>query len=125
MRFARWVFLLAGVCGVVIMAPMYFLETRLGQDNPPGITHPEIYYGFVGVALAWQLMFLVIAFDPVRYRLAMLPAIVEKVSFVIAILILCVLGRVTGSVIGFAVLDAIWMVLFAVAFVRGSHARES
>jgi hypothetical protein len=125
MRFARWVFLLAGVCGVVIMAPMYFLEAQLGRDNPPAITHPEVYYGFVGVGLAWQLMFLVIAFDPVRYRLAMLPAIVEKTSFVVAILALSVLGRVTGSVIGFAVLDAVWTVLFTVAFLRRSQERES
>jgi hypothetical protein len=117
MRFARWVFVVAGVCGVVIMMPMYFLEERLGQDHPPAITHPEIYYGFIGVTLAWQLMFLVIAFDPVRYRLAMLPAVVEKASFAIAILVLCVLGRVTGIVIGFAALDATWMVLFSVAFV--------
>jgi len=78
MRFARSVFLLAGVCGIIIMAPMYFLEERLGQDNPPAITHPEIYYGFVGVTLAWQLMFLVIAYDPIRFRLGMLPAIFER-----------------------------------------------
>src|SRR3954471_15547870 len=118
MRFARWVFLLAGVCGIVIMTPMYFLEERLGQDSPPAITHPEIYYGFVGVTLSWQLMFLVIAFDPLRYQLAILPAIVEKASFVLAILILCIFGRVSGLLIGFAVLDAIWMALFTVAFVR-------
>ncbi len=78
MRFARSVFLLAGVCGIIIMAPMYFLEERLGEDNPPAITHPEIYYGFVGVTLAWQLMFLVIAYDPIRFRLGMLPAIFER-----------------------------------------------
>lgn len=125
MRFARVVFLLAGLCGVFIVAPMYFLETRLGQDNPPAITHPEIYYGFVGVALAWQLMFLVIALDPVRFRLGMLPAIVEKAGFVFAILVLCVQGRVAGSVIGFAVLDAVWMVLFTVAFIRLSKERDS
>jgi|SRR6476469_10819539 hypothetical protein len=118
MRFARWVFMVAGVLGMIIMIPMYFFEERFGLDHPPAITHPEIYYGFVGVTLAWQLMFLVIAVDPIRYRLAMLPAIVEKVSFVIAILVLCVLGRVTGSVIGFAALDAVWMVLFTVAFLR-------
>lgn len=118
MRFARWVFMVAGVLGMIIMVPMYFVEERLGLDHPPAITHPEIYYGFVGVTLAWQLMFLVIAFDPMRSRLAMLPAIVEKASFVVAILVLCVLGRVTGSVIGFAVLDAVWMVLFTVAFLR-------
>jgi hypothetical protein len=118
MRFARWVFMVAGVLGMIIMIPMYFFEERLGLDHPPAITHPEIYYGFVGVTLAWQLMFLVIAVDPIRYRLAMLPAIIEKVSFVIAILVLCGLGRVTGSVIGFAALDAVWLVLFAVAFLR-------
>jgi hypothetical protein len=125
MRFARWVFMAAGVCGIVIMAPMYFLEERLGLDSPPAITHPEIYYGFIGVTLAWQLMFLVIAFDPVRFRLAMLPAVFEKASFVVAILVLCVLGRVTGSVIGFAVLDALWMVLFTAAFMRLSKERTT
>ena len=125
MRFAQWIFLVAGVCGIIIMVPMYFLEERLGLDSPPAITHPEIFYGFVGVTLAWQLMFLVIASDPVRYRLGMLPAVVEKASFAIAILILVVLGRVTGSVIGFAVLDAIWMVLFAVAFFRVARERGS
>jgi hypothetical protein len=125
MRFARSVFLVAGVCGIVIMAPMYFLEERLGVDYPPAITHPEIYYGFVGVTLAWQLMFLVIAFDPVRFRLGMLPAVVEKASYVIAVLVLCFLGRVTGIVIGFAVLDAVWMVLFSVAFLRLSKERRS
>jgi len=123
MRFARWVFLVAAICGIVIVAPLYFLEERLGLDYPPVITHPEIYYGFIGVTLAWQLMFLVIAFDPARYRLAMLPAVVEKASYAIAVLALSVLGRVTGTVIGFAVLDATWMVLFSAAYLLTSKAR--
>ncbi len=125
MRFARSVFLLAGVCGIIIMAPMYFLEERLGQDNPPAITHPEIYYGFVGVTLAWQLMFLVIAYDPIRFRLGMLPAIFEKASYVFAVAVLCVLGRAAGIVIGFAVLDAVWMVLFSIAFSITTKAKAS
>jgi hypothetical protein len=115
MRFARWVFAISGVLGIIIMVPMYFLENRIAVDNPPAITHPEIYYGFVGVTLAWQLMFLVIAADPARYRLGMLPAIVEKASFVIAIAVLLALGRVGGSTIGFAALDGIWVILFSVA----------
>jgi hypothetical protein len=125
MRFARRVFLLAGICGIVIMAPMYFLEQRISTDSPPAITHPEIYYGFVGVTLAWQMIFLIIAFDPLRYRLGILPAIFEKATFVIAIAILYVLGRVTGSVIGFAALDAVWMVLFTVVFIRLSKERAT
>jgi hypothetical protein len=68
-------------------------------------------------------MFFVIAFDPARYRLAMLPAILEKASFAVAILILAALGRATGNVIGFAALDATWMVLFTAAFLRTPKTR--
>ena len=118
MLFARFVFLIAGVCGIVIMAPMYFLENRLGIDYLPAITHPEIFYGFIGVTLAWQFMFLVIAADPVRFRLAMLPAILEKLSYVIAIIALVALGRAQGMVVGFAALDALWAILFTVSFIR-------
>jgi hypothetical protein len=74
MRFAKWVFLLAGAAGIVIMIPLYFLEERLGRDNPPPINHPEWYYGFLGVTLVWQFMYLLIGLDPVRYRPAMLAA---------------------------------------------------
>jgi hypothetical protein len=123
MRFARWVFLVAGICGIVITAPMSFLEERLGLDSPPAITHPEFYYGFIGVTLAWQFLFLAIAFDPMRLRLAMPAAIFEKTSFVIAILVLWMVGRATGSVVGFAALDAVWMVLFSIAFLRMSSVR--
>ena len=52
----------------MITTPNYFLETRLGEDYPPAITHPEFFYGFVGTCLAWQLAYLLIATDPVRYR---------------------------------------------------------
>jgi pimeloyl-ACP methyl ester carboxylesterase len=82
--FARWVFGIAGVYGLLILTPMYFLEDRISLDQPPSITHPEYYYGFVGVAIAWQVAFLVISRDPVRYRLMMIPAIIEKGSYVIA-----------------------------------------
>src|SRR5215813_9881575 len=116
MRFARWVFAIAGIVGIILLVPMYLLENRIARNQPPAITHPEFYYGFVGVALAWQLMFLVIATDPARYRLGMLPAVVEKASFVIAIVALFTLGRVDGSVVGFAALDGLWMILFSVAY---------
>jgi hypothetical protein len=110
--------LLAGASGVVLVLPPYFLETRTGIDYPPPINHPEYYYGFFGVTLAWQLMFLVIATDPVRYRLAMLPSMVEKARFVIAILTLYFLERVPAIWLGFATMDATWLVLFIAAYVR-------
>jgi hypothetical protein len=118
MRFAKWVFLLAGVSGILMVVPPYFQERQTGVDYPPPITHPEYYYGFFGVTLAWQVMFLVIASDPVRYRRAMLPAMLEKAGFAVAIPILYAAGRVAGVWVGFASMDAAWLVLFAVAYLR-------
>ena len=118
MRLAKWVFLLAGVSGVLTVGPLYFLERRMGEDYPPPVNHPECYYGFVGVTLAWQFLFLVVASDPVRYRTAMLPAMLEKASFAVAIPALYALGRVPATWVGFAAMDATWLVLFVVAFRR-------
>src|SRR5579871_5005683 len=95
MRFAKWVFLLAGVSGILMVLPLY-LEDRFFQDYPPAINRPEFYYGFAGVTLAWQVMFLVIASDPVRYRTGMLPAMLEKASFAFAVPLLYAAGRVTA-----------------------------
>jgi hypothetical protein len=124
MRFAKWVFLLAGVSGLVLVLPPYFFEEQFGQDNPPAINHPEFYYGFLGVTLAWQLLFLVIASDPVRYRLAMLPAMLEKASFAFAVPILYALERVNGNMVALSLMDATWLVLFLIAYARtpkGTH----
>ena len=59
-RFARRVYTVAGIYGLIVMLPQYFLEDRIGRDTPPPITHPEHFYGFIGVVIAWQLAFLVI-----------------------------------------------------------------
>lgn len=117
MRFAKWVFFLAGVSGLLMVAPLYW-EERFFQDYPPATNRPEFYYGFVGVCLAWQVMFLVIGSDPVRYRPAMLTAMLEKASFALAIPILYAVGRVTAVWMCFAAMDATWLVLFVAAFVR-------
>jgi hypothetical protein len=118
MKFARIVFLVAGVYGLIVLLPMYFLEQQTGRDYPPLITHPEYYYGFIGVAVAWQLVFLVLSRDPVRYRLLMIPAIVEKVSFGIPVAILYVQQRVPSFIFGAAMVDSFLGVLFLIAFLR-------
>ena len=115
MRFAKWVFRPAEVSGILLVVPPYFLERQTGEDYPP-VTHPEYYYGFFGVTLAWQVLFLVISSDPVRYRRAMLPAQREKASFALAIPVLYVMGRVAAVWLTFASMDATWLVLFAVAY---------
>lgn len=105
MAFARRVFLAAGVYGLLVITPQLFLEGRTSRDFPPAITHPEFYYGFVGAALAWQVAFLVIGRDPVRYRPLMLVALIEKGVFAAAVPVLYLQGRVPVLLVVFAGID--------------------
>ena len=116
--FARRVFSIAGWYGLIAMLPQYFLEARIGRDYPPPITHPENFYGFIGVTIAWQLMFLVIARDPARYRAAMIPAVFEKVLFVVPMVILFANGRVASAPMGFVVIDFVLAILFTMSYRR-------
>ena len=40
-RFARRVFMVAGVYGLIVLLPQYSMEAQIGRDYPPPITHPE------------------------------------------------------------------------------------
>jgi hypothetical protein len=117
MRLARWIFMIAGIYGVLVIAPLYFAEEQIGRDTPPAITHPEIYYLFVGVTLAWQIAFLVIAGNPLRLRPMMIPAILEKAS-AIAVFVLFAQGRVPFLNVGLAIVDLVLGVLFLVAYLK-------
>jgi hypothetical protein len=111
--FARRVFLAAGIYGIVVLAPQYFVELGL----PALIERPEHFYGFIGVALAWQLAFLIIASDVRRYRPLMLAALLEKLSFGSAVAILYSVDRVSIGVLLAGTLDLILGALFVAAFV--------
>src|SRR5580765_7445080 len=93
-RFAKWVFRGAGIYGFVALLPQYFLERRIGVDTPPAITHPEYFYGFVGVGLAFQVLFLAIGANPIRLRAAIPAGILEKAAFGVTVWILYYQGRV-------------------------------
>ncbi|HZE96985.1 MAG TPA: hypothetical protein VE981_08155 [Planctomycetota bacterium] len=125
MVFARRVFRGAGIYGLLVVGPQYFLETRTGVDHPPPVTHPEFYYGFVGVTVAFQVVFLMIATDPARYRPMMLASVLEKATFAIAMPLLYLQQRIPGLVLGFSMIDLLLGVLFAVAYVRTSDASRS
>jgi hypothetical protein len=118
MAFARRTFLITGIYDLVVLLPMYFLEARIGRDTPPPITHPEYFYGFIGVTIAWQLVFLVISRDPIRYRPLMPVAVVEKAAFGPAMVVLYMIGRVNLEMLGAGILDMIIGVFFIAAFVR-------
>jgi hypothetical protein len=118
MKFARLVFMIAGIYGVIVLLPMYFLEERMGRDLPPPINHPEYYYGFIGVALACQVFFLILSTDPIRYRPLMIPAVLEKAAFVIPVSILFFQNRASFLTLVAAMPDLILGTLFLVAFLK-------
>ena len=118
MKFAKYTFLIAGIYGLFALVPMYFLKEYVGEQNPPAITHPEFFYGFVGVAVAWQFVFLIISRDPAKYRLLMLPAILEKAVWGIPVAILFLQNRVSTSIFGAGMIDSLFGVLFAAAYFK-------
>src|SRR5262244_3998719 len=118
MRFAKLVFLVAGIYGLIVMLPQYFLEGRISVDTPPPITHPEFYYGFIGVTVAWQVLFLILSSNPIRYRPMIIPAILEKITFVGAIIALVLQGRVSSLMLAPASGDLLLGILFVAAYAK-------
>jgi len=98
------------------MLPNFFLEEKIGRNFPPPITHPENYYGFICVTLAWQVLFLIIARDPVRLRPAMIAAFLEKFPFVIAMVVLYGQGRVSPIFLVPVAVDFVLGLLFIASF---------
>lgn len=118
MKFARWTFLIAGIYGILALLPQYFLENRVGEDTPPPITHPEFFYGFIGVALAWQVAFILISRDPARYRPLMIPSVLEKFLFGVACIVLFAQDRLGTQMLAAAGVDLVLGVLFIVSFLK-------
>jgi hypothetical protein len=110
MKFARIVFALAGIWGLLVLPPLYY--------RAPADTRPEDYFGFLAVALAWQIAFLVIATNPVRFRPLMPAAMLEKFIYVGTIAALVYQERVTGTVVFGAAADFVLGCLFVMAFFR-------
>jgi hypothetical protein len=120
MRFAKRVFTLAGVWGLVVLLPLYFTFDLVGRAYPPAVTHPDFYYGFVTVALAWQVAFLTIGRDPVRLRPMMIPAIAEKFGYVLSLTVLYLQGRLMLGQFAVAVPDFLLGLMFVVSFAKVS-----
>jgi hypothetical protein len=118
MRFVKIVFWAAGIWGVLVLTPLFFLFNAIGRDDPPPITHPGFYYGFTTVALVFQLVFFVIGTDPVRFRPMMIPAVFEKVSYPTAVVVLFLQQRIHAADLVLAGVDLLLGLLFVVAFFR-------
>jgi hypothetical protein len=70
------------------------------------------------VGLAWQVAFLLIARDPVRFRLMMIPAVLEKFGWGACVIALYLQQRMHASDLGLAGVDMLLGGLFLLAFFR-------
>jgi len=124
MRFAKTVFFVAGLWGLVVLTPLYFTFDLVGRLYPPPITHPDFYYGFIGVALVWQIGFLIIGRDPARFYTMMIPAVLEKLVYVISLSVLYSQGRIAASQFALAGPDLLLGILFIVSFFKVDGVRR-
>jgi hypothetical protein len=118
MKFAKIVFWIAGLWGLLVFIPLYFMFGLISRKDPPPITHPGFFYGFVGLGLAWQVAFLFIATDPVRYRPLMIPSMLEKLTYGAAVVVLVLQGRMHPSDMVFACTDLFLGALFVIAYLK-------
>jgi hypothetical protein len=118
MKFAKIVFWIAPIYGILVITPLYFLFDTIGRQDPPPITHPGFFYGFAGVGLAWQIAFIVIATDPARFRLMMIPSIIEKVAYGCAVIVLYSQHRMRTPDAVLGSVDLLFAALFFIAFFK-------
>ncbi|MFY9680255.1 MAG: hypothetical protein WA424_16055 [Candidatus Sulfotelmatobacter sp.] len=118
MRFAKIVFWIAGIWGVLVLTPLYFIFNVIGRNDPPPITHPAFYYGFVSVSLAFQLVFFVIAKHPVLLRPMMIPSMLEKFGYGATLFLLFLQDRLHPQDLALGGIDVLFGVLFLIAFFK-------
>jgi hypothetical protein len=118
MRFAKIVFWVAGIGGLLVITPLYFMFDLVGRNDPSPITHPGFFYGFVGVALAWQFAFVFIATDTARFRPLMIPCLLEKTGYGAAVLALVMQGRMHRADLLFVGNDLLLGLLFVIAYFK-------
>jgi hypothetical protein len=111
------VFRVAGIWGILVLTPLYFLVDLTGRQYQAPTDYPQFFYGFLSVAMAWQIAFLVIGSNPARFRPLMIPSILEKLGHVGGVAVLYGHGRLSvADATAAHVPDLLLAVLFLVAF---------
>ncbi len=118
MRFAKFTFIGAGIWGIVVLTPLYWLFDVTGRSYSPPTDYPQFFYGFLSVAMAWQIAFLVIGSNAARFRPLMIPSIIEKLGHVGGVVLLYSNGRISTSDAEAAIPDLLLALLFIVAFAK-------
>ena len=127
MKLARFVFIGAGIWGIAVLTPLYWLVDISGRHYSVPSDYPQFFYGFIGVAIAWQIAFLIIGSNPARFRTFMIPAMIEKFGYVATLLFLYSQSRISALDMQPAIPDGLLGLLFVAAFLRTrpSGARSS
>ena len=118
MRFAKFTFVGAGIWGIAVLTPLYWLFDVTGRSYSPPTDYAHFYYGFLSVAMAWQIAFLVIGSNPARYRPLMIPGMLEKLGYVAGVAVLYGNARISVTDAQAAIPDLLLAILFMVAFVK-------
>ena len=116
MKLAKWTFRTAGVFGLIVMIPMLFVENLIEQIMPPAVNHPEFFYGFVVLNICWQILYLFLAKDPIRFRPMMIPAFLAKASAPVALIWLYLQRRISSQWITTSIMDGVFAILFLVSY---------
>ena len=117
-RFAKIVFLAAGLWGIVVLTPLFLLLDLTGRHYASPTEYPHFFYGFLSVAMAWQIAFLIIGWDPVRFRPLMIPSIIEKFGYVLTVAVLYSHAGMSSADATTAAPDLLLGILFMAAFAR-------
>jgi hypothetical protein len=113
MRFAKFVFIGAGVWGLSVLTPFFWLVDLTGRRYSPPAEYPHFFYGFVSVAMAWQIAFLVIGSNPARFRALMIPSVIEKLGYITTVALLYGQGRIAAADAQTALPDTLLMLLLS------------
>lgn len=117
MRLARIVFIGAGIWGIAVLTPLYWLVDVSGRRYAVPNDYPAFFYGFIAVALAWQIAFLLIGSNPARFRPVMILAMIEKFGYVSTLALLYSRSRISAIDLQPAIPDGLLGILFVVAYV--------
>jgi len=97
-------------------------ETAADLHHPSDMSSERalalIEKSFFAVALAWQIAFLIIGSNPLRFRPLMIPAMIEKLGLVVTLAVLYSQGRVPAVDFQAALPDGTIGLLFIAAFLK-------
>lgn len=118
LTFAARVFQIAGIWGLFSLTFVYASYLLGLPEAAVGATKPEYVHGFFLVTLSWQVAFLMISTDPVRYRPLMIAAMLEKFPFALTVIVLYARGQVPSVILILGLIDGGLGTLFAMAYQR-------